>query len=193
MAEWFETFADEAILARTHAQSRRAVVVFALTSGALVAAAPVASLLLPDGVGSAVAMACGLLLVAHAAWLVARLGELHRTVWCIRVSARHLSADDGGRRRLTIPWVGVVRVDLSDGGLTVDGLCADGSAATVTVPADFQDHGVLARRLVDYAVAHGCALCVDGEPLQNVSLDGALASARRATGLTGDEPSHDEV
>ena len=192
MPEWYETFADEAVLARSHARSRRAVVVFALVSGALVAAAPVASLLLPRGAGVAVAAGCGLALLAHAAWLLARLARLHRAVWCVRLSARHLVADDGGRRRRTLPWVGVVRLDLGTEALTVDGLCADGSAATVVVPADFEGHDLLARRLVDYAVAFRCTVCVDGEPLQSLSLTSALAAPRPTAGLAGDEPPHDD-
>ena len=187
MPEWYETFADEKILARTTLLSRRVVIVFALVSGALVAAAPVAALLLPRGVGGAVAAACGLALVAHAVWLFVRLGELHRAVWCVRLGARQLAADDGSRRRLTLPWDGVLRLDLGRDALTVDGVTADGRAATITVPTDFRDHDALARRLVDYAVAHHCVLCVDGEPIQNAPLDGAFATRRPTAGLAGDE------
>ena len=176
MPEWFETFADQRVLTRCRERSARLVIVFAFVSGALVAAAPVASLLLPRG-GTAVAILCGLALLAHATWLLRQLSVQNRAVWCVRLSARHLVADDGGRRRHTLPWIGVIRVDLGRDTLTVDGLCADGRPGTIEVPVGFEGHAVLSRRLTDYAVAHRCVICVDGEPLQSASLEGLLTSA----------------
>ena len=175
MSIWYEVFDDEDVLARARERSNRLLVGFAFSSGALVAGAPVATFVLPHG--GLVALACGLLLCAHAAWLMRRLSAVTRAVWRVRINAAEFAAEDCGRRRGTIPWDGVMAVDLGREALVVDGLGRDGHARRIVVPSAFHEHDALARRLVDYAVAHRRPLLIDGEPLHAAPLDGVLARA----------------
>ena len=183
MSVWYEVFDDERVLARARERSSRLLIGFAFSSGALVAAAPIATFAVPGG--GFVAAACGLALCVHAAWLVRRLTALHRTVWCVRLNAAELVAEDCGRRRGALPWAGVMAVDLGRDGLVVDGLGRDGRARRVVVPADFAGHDDLARRLVDYASAHRRPLLLDGEPLHAAPLDGVLDLGESAAGEPG--------
>lgn len=185
MPVWYEVFDDERVLAQARERSGRLLVGFAFASGALVAAAPVATFVLPRG--GLVAVACGVALCAHALWLVRRLRAIHRDVWCVRLNAAEFVAEDCGRRRGAVPWAGVMAVDLRREALVVDGIGRDGRARRVVVPADFDGHDALTRRLVDYAVAHRRPLLLDGEPLHQAPLDGAFTDGVFPARRTGDE------
>ena len=185
MSVWYEVFDDERVLAQAREHSGRLLVGFAFAAGALVAAAPIATFVLPHG--GLVALACGLLLCVHAVWLVRRLRQIYRDVWCVRLNAAEFAAEDCGRRTGTIPWAGVLGIDLGRDALIVDGVGRDGRARRIAVPADFDGHDVLARRLVDYAVAHRRPLLIDGEPLHDAPLDGAFTDGVFPARRTGDE------
>ena len=180
MAAWSQVFDDGAVLAQARRRARGLVFGFALASGALVSAAPLASLW--GGVhGNRLALLCGVILCALAGWILTRLTREHRRVWRVEVSALGLAAHDVAGRRTAVLWRAVERVDLADDGVTVTGRDAGGRRLRVHVRAATPDFGALARRITTYAHAHRCALSVDGTPVDALSLDALAARAEKKT------------
>ena len=173
MAAWSQVFDDGAVLAQARRRARGLVVGFALVCGALVSAAPLATIWGGVHAGQT-ALVCGVLLSASAAWVLVRLTREHRRVWRVEVSALGIAAHDVAGRRVALLWRAVDGVDLSDGGVTVTGHDSNGRPLRVHVRASTPGFGDLARRVTAYAHAHRRPLAVDGCAVEALSL-GALA------------------
>ena len=175
MAEWFEVYNAKGVLRRARRRANRLVWIYALVSGALVAAAPVAALLLPTG-GIYVAVGCAAVLLAHGVWLIARLRRLHGTLWRIDLSVHRALGFDTGRRSWALVWSDVHRVDVSRRGIELVGR-THGSWVRLRVPASFPQYVALAHRVVEYAEAHGRPVWVDGQPWQSIELADLVSRA----------------
>lgn len=186
MAEWFEVYDAKGVLVRARRRANRLVWVFALVSGGLVAAAPVATFVLPRG-GFAVAVACAAVLVVHGVWLVVRLSQIHRKLWRLDLSVHRALGFDTGRRSRALTWVDVHRVEVGGGGLTIVGR-THGSWVRLRVPAAFPRYTSLAHRVVEYAEAHGRPIWVDGRPWQTLDIGALYALASQTEGTAGGGP-----
>lgn len=183
MAEWFQVFDDDRVLVRARARVRRRVVVFALVSGALVSAAPIAAVFWPDHAGS-LAAACGVALVAYAGWLLVGLARLHRRLWRLELSVRRAVGHDAGGRRVSLAWTDLAFVDLRDDRLVLAGRDATGRRVRLSVGVQTPQFDVLARRAVEYAEAYCRPVHLDGRPLDAVSLAGLYPPSRAGSAPT---------
>ena len=177
MAEWFEVYEDDAGRAAAETRQRRLMAGFALASGAVIAAAPVAALTWPAR-SLTVAIGAAVLLVGHAAWLAWRLVRLRRTVWRLDLSVHHVVGHDGGGARRVLGWSEVSWVDLTDAGIAIVGRRM-GRRVVLVVPTSFPDHGRIGHRLVTYAQAFGRPIYVDGRALEALDVSALLPPAAR--------------
>lgn len=180
MAAWSQVFDDSAVLTAARRRARGLVIGFALVCGALVSAAPLATIW--GGVhASWMALACGVLLSLSAGWVLIRLTREHRRVWRVEVSALGMAAHDVAGRRVALLWRAVDNVDLADGGVTVTGRDSDGRRLRIHAPASTPGFDDLARRVMAYAHAHRRALAVDGCPVDALSLGTLAERAEKRT------------
>lgn len=169
MSTWSQVFDDDRALDEARRRARRLLVGFALVSGALVSAAPLSTLALGADARAA-ALVCGVLLTIGAAVVVVRLSREHRRLWRIELSVGRVVGHDAAGRRLSLPWSGVDRVDVTDAGLVVTGRDEGGHRSRLTVEAEMPSFTTLAHRAVEYAEAHGRTICVDGVPVVRLDL-----------------------
>ena len=180
MAAWSQVFDDGAVLAEARRRARGLVIGFALVSGALVAAAPLATVWGGAHAGR-MALLCGVLLSVSAGWVLVRLTREHRRVWRVEVSALGVAALDVAGRRMAVLWRAVEQVDLSDDGLAVAGRDSAGRRFRVHVRSATPNFDALARQVTAYAHAHRRPLAVDGCPVDGLSLDALAARAEKKT------------
>lgn len=169
MPPWSHVFDDDRALAEARRRGRVAVIVFALVSGGLVAAAPVAAFSFGEH-SAVVALVCGLLLSAVAGAVALRLAHENRRLWRVELSARRFIGHDAAGRRQSLPWTRIGRVDVCDDGLSVVGLDERGRRVVLRVSAAMPAFETLARRAVAHARAHRRTICVDGCPLDAIDL-----------------------
>lgn len=101
-----------------------------------------------------------------ALWTLWHLRRLRRRVWCVRLTDEGIEGYDYARRKLTLAWDHVRRIDVTDDGLTVIG----GGPAHFEVPNAFHDYPGLSHRLVHHAEGHHIPLYVDGRPWQQLDV-----------------------
>lgn len=169
MAEWFEVYEDAAGLAAAQARLRRLAVGFAVASGTIVAGAPVAALTWPQH-SLVVAVAAGVLITGHAAWLAWEAVRARRAVWRLDVSVHHVVGHDVSGLRRVLGWADVSWVDVGDAGVEVVGRRL-GRRVRFVVPASFPDFPHIGNRVVRYAEAFRRPVFVDGRPTEALGID----------------------
>ena len=169
MAEWFQVFDDERVLVSVRTEARRLVIAFALVSGALVALAPLSTLVAPAYAGF-VALGCGAALTAYAAWLLRRLGQLHGRLWRIELSFRRVVAHDAGGRRVSLAWRALDHIDVRADGVVLSGRTDLGRRVRVRVSASMPQFASLGHRAVEYAEAFGRPVWVEGRPWEAIDV-----------------------
>ena len=175
MSTWSQVFDDDRALAEARGRARGLVVGFALVSGALVSAAPMAALSM-EASGAGVALVCGALLTLGAVVVVVRLAREHRRLWRVELSVGRVVGHDAAGRRVALAWGAVDRVDVTTAGLVVTGRDEGGHRGRLAIAAAMPAFTALAHRAVEYAEAHGRTVCVDGCPVARLDL-GALYPA----------------
>jgi len=168
MAEWYEVFDHVAVLRTMRARVGRLATLAVFGTAPLVVLVPAVFYLVP---GAAVAAAVALVGMTLAALYVAReLGALRGVVWCVELSARRLAGYDYRRRRVSLRWPAVERVEIDAAGLVIAGRDERGESHRLRIPASFPDFSRLSHRLVEYAEAYGRPLYVDGRPWASVDV-----------------------
>lgn len=156
MSYWYEVFDNEQEL---FLMRRRAAQITGLWIGNATLSA---CLVLIVAVGEAAPTRALLLIPASWAplglWTWSRLRRLRRSVWCLKVSDRHVVGYDYQRRKTTIDWTAVRRVDLQADGLTV----ANGDGVELVVSAAFPAFSDLSHRIAHYAELYEVPLFLDG-------------------------------
>lgn len=169
MSTWSQVFDDDRALDVARRRARGLLVGFALVSGAVVAAAPVATFAL-EASPAGVALVCGALLTLGAVVVVVRLGRENRRVWRVELSVRRVVGHDAAGRRVALAWAKVDRVDVTGAGLVVTGRDEAGHRVRLPIDAAMPAYTALAHRAVEYAEAHGRVICVDGCPIGRLDL-----------------------
>ena len=169
MSTWSQVFDDDQVLEEARRKARRCVFAFAAAAGALVSLAPLAALSEVTDAAS-IAIFCGTLLAISAAVAMITLAREYRRLWRIELSVRRFVGYDAAGRRRAVAWPGVIRVDVTDEGLTVRGRDESGHGAQLSVSSRMPNYTTLAHRAVEYAEAHGQLVCVDGAPVGELDL-----------------------
>ena len=169
MSTWSQVYDDDRVLEEARRKARRCVVAFALAAGALVSAAPLATVWETTD-AAAIAVLCGSLLAGCAAAAMLFLAREYRRLWRIELSVGRFVGHDAAGRRRALSWPAVVRVDVTGAGLVVLGRDEAGHGTRLAVPAEMPGYTALAHRAVEYAEAHGRTVCVDGMPIDHLDL-----------------------
>lgn len=169
MADWSEVYEDAGVLRDARGRVARYLTGYALLSGAALSLGPLGAVHAPEA-GLWFALAAGALLAGGAVWLLLRLRHVQRLTWCLRLSVHRLVGIGQGHRAVTMRWSDVERVDVDASGLTIAGR-AGKRICHLHVPAAFPAFAHLSHRVYAYAEAHGCLVCVDGQPWQHLDLN----------------------
>jgi|GEM_PF-982675 len=169
MSDWYEVFDDERVQQLTRLRvgrvSTAAVAALAVGLGALPLAVLYAAA--PLAVAAAILLGLGGVLAV----LGRQMLRLRRVTWCLKVSVHRVVGYDYARRKTTMPWTEVERLDVDADGLLVVGAPQAGRPGPVLrVPTLFPEFAALSHRLAEYAEAHGVPVCVDGRPWQLLDL-----------------------
>lgn len=165
MADWYEVFDNEQVQLETRQRVGRLVV--ALVAGIALGAGSVPVLafylgspLLALGIG-------GIALIGAAVAASRAFLRLRSVVWCVKLSVHRIVGYDYARRKATIPWTRVERIELDRRGLVIAEAPHEGIPGRVLcIPHLFPDFAALSHRVVEYAEAHGLPVCVNGRPWQ---------------------------
>lgn len=114
----------------------------------------------------AAVVAAGVTSGSFSVWLVRRVRQLRRVVWCVKLSKEEVVGYDYARRRITIPWRRVERVEIGDGSLTIVGPPAD----SLEVTHHFREFAQVSHRIVHYADRFGIPVFVNGKPWQHINV-----------------------
>ncbi len=101
-----------------------------------------------------------------ARWLVRRIRRLRRIVWCVKLSSEEVVGYDYARRRPTIPWRTVERIEIGDAALTIVGP----APIQLEIAHVFRDFVQVSHRVVHYADRYGIPVFVNGKPWQHINV-----------------------
>lgn len=161
MAYWYEVYDNQDVLLSTRQRVGRLTTIYSLATLTIAAVAPLLIVHVRGGVW--VAGFCGVALLFGGLYVYHALRKLGAVAWCVKLSIHHLFADFG-RRRTTIPWSSVTRLDVDDEGLIVVGLDENGAPQRLRIPNAFPRFSQLSHRMVEYAEAHNRPIFVEGRP-----------------------------
>ncbi len=113
------------------------------------------------GLGAAVAAWAALTV-----WMLRRYQRLRRIVWCIKFSDAEVVGYDYARRRITIPWVKVERLEIGGDSLTIVGP----QPASLEITHLFAEFAQVSHCIMRYAERHGVPVFVDGRPWQQLDV-----------------------
>lgn len=103
---------------------------------------------------------------SFAFWWTRRRARLRRIVWCVKMSASEIAGYDYARRRITIAWRDVERLELGDGSLTIVGPQSE----VLEITHLFPEFPQVSHRVMYYAEGHDAAVYVDGRPWQQIDV-----------------------
>ena len=90
----------------------------------------------------------------------------NHVAWCIKISGYDVTGYDYARRKTTIPWEAVRRIELGPHGLTLHGE----EAERIEIPHLFTDFPALSHRLFDRAQTHGVPVTIEGEAWEQLDV-----------------------
>ncbi len=183
MSTWSQVFDDDRVLEEARCRIRGALVGFALVSGALVSAAPLATLS-PRFDATRVALLCAALLSLSAGLVLVRLAREYRRLWRVELSVSRVVGYDAAGRRQTLSWARVDRVDVGTTRLTVTGHDSEGRAVRLVAATTMSSFTAFAHRVVEYAEAHGRTVSVEGTPIADLDLVELIPSLCEPAGTT---------
>ena len=165
MADWYEVFDNEQVQFDTRQRVTRLLVVLVAAFALGIGSVPVLAFYLPSPL-LAVGLGFGVLF-GTAIWASQAFLRLRSVVWCVKLSVHRVVGYDYARRKSTIPWTRVERIDLTPDGLAIAEAPHEGIPGRVLrVPHLFPDFADLSHRVVEYAEAHGLPVCLNGRPWQ---------------------------
>jgi len=175
MEKWYEVFDNEQVQLLTRKQAGTLTAV-----GIALFSFTISLLVLADRgeVSGLLAIAIGIVLwTAVIRWGIARFMRLKAVFWCVKLSEHQLVGYDYTRKKTTLCWEDILRVDLTSRGLVILG--SEGHPFEVLHL--FPDFATLSHRVISYAEANHIPIFIDGLPLDTLDvfqLYPNLASAR---------------
>ena len=164
MPHWFEVFDNEQVQFLTRQQ-------VAMLTAMVVGTTAFTISVLALGHVQLIPMPLALVLL-FTAWLgtirylSTRLRRLRRVVWCVKISDRCVVGYDYTRRKTTMDWLDVARVELTSDGLVLAGT----GELFFEVPHLFPDFAELSHRIVHYAESYGVPVFINGQPWQQLDV-----------------------
>jgi hypothetical protein len=164
METCWEVYDDGAIQYNIRRQAARLYGVFtAMLAASAAVAAMIGAGVLPAG---PVLVGLGVTWAAVGAFAVIHRRRLRSVAWCIKLSAERIVGFDYQRRRTSLAWNEVDRVDVREGYIAVKGL-VDGQ---ISIPSTFPAFAAISHRVTELAEGNGCVVCVDGRPWQELDV-----------------------
>jgi hypothetical protein len=162
--DYCEVYDDGAIQFSIRKQAARLYsIITALVAVTAIAVALVVSGLVPFA-PALVTVAIAWIAVVTAA--TARQKRLRQVAWCVKLTAESITGFDYERRRRSMDWNEVDRVDIRDDGLHVVNCQGD----ALCIPASFPEFHLLSHRIVRIAEEHAARLCINEKPWQEIDV-----------------------
>lgn len=161
---WYDVYDNVEIQLITRRQAAAVMVIAAIVLASSL-------LLLALGIAGRFPLALSLLTAAAAGggfswWLVRRIRRLRRIVWCVKLSREEVVGYDYARRRRSISWRQVERIDLGDGSLTIVGP----HPLSLEITHHFREFAQVSHRIIYYADHFGIPVFVNGKPWQHLDV-----------------------
>ena len=99
-------------------------------------------------------------------WISWRLQMLRRVVWCVKISDRRVEAYDYTRKKLSLDWTKVERVEINSEGLVLAGP----NFYAFEIPQLFTDFSALSHRIVALAELYEIPISVEGTSWQKLDV-----------------------
>ncbi len=99
-------------------------------------------------------------------WITWRLRMLRRVVWCVKISDRRVEAYDYTRKKITLDWTKVQRVEITKDSLILLGP----SFCSFQIPHLFTDFPKLSHRIIYCAELYEVPIFIDGLPWQSLDV-----------------------
>jgi hypothetical protein len=164
MPHWYEVFDNDRVQLLTRKQATRLVrylvAAFVVTGGIIAVGLNYKPIFLLIIVSVLVAW-----FVAFW-WITSRLRLLRRVVWCVKISDRKVEAYDYTRKKITLDWTEVQRIEITKEGLIMTGpdYCA------FEIPQLFTDFAALSHRIIFCAELYDVPIYVDGQSWQSIDV-----------------------
>ena len=177
MSLWYEVYDNQDALLNARQRVRRITRRYGLAALLLLTTAPF--LVLHLTVGPWLVLTAALLLAGSSLPMLHALRSLYNVAWCVKLSSEHLVVDYG-RRRTSIAWDHITRVELDNGGLLLFARDASKTDQRLRVPHSFPRYPELSHGIVEYAESHGRPVYIDGRPWQLLDLYALYPFLQRA-------------
>lgn len=164
MSAWYEVYdnVDVQLMTRKRAAVMTgAVAVAIMFSIAALALGMEGSLPLPAAIGL---IALGW--VGFSWWSLRRRRRLRRLVWCVKLSNREIVGYDYARRKSSLDWLDIDRIDVRDNALIVVGR----GDVNLEIAHLFPEFAELSHRIMGYADEHSIPLFIEGRPWQQLNV-----------------------
>lgn len=164
MSHWYEVFDNDRVQLLTRKQATRLirmlVAAFAVTTAGIIVGFNYKPYFL-------LIIVCVLLTWFFAFWWITwRLRMLRRVVWCVKISDRRVEAYDYTRKKITLDWTKVQRVEITKDCLMLLGP----SFCSFQIPHLFTDFPALSHRIIYCAELYEVPIFIDGLPWQSIDV-----------------------
>lgn len=164
MSAWYEVYdnVDVQLMTRKRAAAMTGVVALVIMfSIAVLAVGMEGSLPLPAALGL---ITVGW--VVFSGWCIHRTRRLRRLVWCVKLSDREIVGYDYERRKSSIGWLDVDRIDIRDAALVIVGR----GDVHLEIAHLFPDFAELSHRIMRYGDHYSIPVFIDGRPWQQLDV-----------------------
>lgn len=115
-------------------------------------------------------------------WIIRKLNQIRRVMWCLKLSDRRIVGYDYARRKTVLDWIHVGRVEVTDQSIMVVGT----ENTYLEIPHLFPDFSTISHRIVEYAEFYHVPVYINGVPWDQVDVHRLYPS------LTDDTPLSDD-
>ncbi|MBX2822612.1 MAG: hypothetical protein KTR29_23145 [Rhodothermaceae bacterium] len=164
MSHWFEVFDNERVQLLTRKQATRLIrmfiAAFAVTTAGIVMGynyKPFFPLII---VGVFITWIFAIW------WIMWRLRMLRRVAWCVKISDRKIEAYDYTRKKISMDWTKVQRVEINKDCLNLLGP----NFCSFQIPQLFSDFAALSHRITSLAELYEIPIFIDGLPWQSLDV-----------------------
>jgi len=164
MEKWYEVFDNEQVQLLTRKQAATLMAV----GIALVSITVTLLLIWNEGIlsGAETIGSVALIWSVVLRWGIRRFHTLKSIFWCVKLSQSHLVGYDYARKKTSLDWHDIRRVDLTAEGLLIMG--------TDNQPFEvlhlFPDFAALSHRVCEYAELYEIPIFVDGRPWESLDV-----------------------
>lgn len=164
MSAWYEVYdnVDVQLMTRKRAAAMTLMVTLAIMFSIAV---------LAMGLEGSIPMVAALGLIAlgwsgFTWWCLHRRRRLRRLVWCVKLSDREIVGYDYARRKSSLDWLDVERIDVQEAALVIVGR----GDVCLEIAHLFPEFTELSHRIIRYGDFYSIPVFIDGRPWQQLDV-----------------------